>query len=132
MALFLDSGNINQIKKYIKMGIIRGVTTNPSILSKEGITNGLQGIKKHCASINDVIKPLPLSIEVLSNDKQSKIEQAKMFFELGDNINVKISIHGPEGELHNIEVIHELESKHNIRINVTAMMSSQQCLVAAM
>jgi transaldolase len=45
---------------------------------------------------------------------------------------VKITVHGPDGELENMEVIHELESVHDLRVNVTAMMSAQQCLLAAM
>jgi transaldolase len=60
------------------------------------------------------------------------IEQAKIFSAWATNINVKITIHGPNGETENLEVIHELETKHNIRVNVTAMMSAQQCLLAAM
>jgi transaldolase len=43
-----------------------------------------------------------------------------------------VTIHGPEGELENVEVIHDLETNHNIRVNVTAMMSAQQCFLAAM
>jgi transaldolase len=60
------------------------------------------------------------------------LEQAQEFAGWANNINVKITIHGPKGELQNLEVIHELEEKHDIRINVTAMMSAQQCLLAAM
>ena len=45
---------------------------------------------------------------------------------------VKIPIHGPNGELENLEVVHELEKKHDVRINVTAMMSAQQCYLAAL
>jgi len=45
---------------------------------------------------------------------------------------VKITIHGPEGELENLEIVHVLETKNDIRVNVTAMMSAQQCLLAAL
>ncbi len=47
-------------------------------------------------------------------------------------MNVKTTIHGPNGELDNLEVVHKLEDKYDIRVNVTAMMSAQQCLLAAM
>ena len=47
------------------------------------------------------------------------------------NINVKITIHGPNGELENLKLIHELENKRNVKVNVTAMMSAQQCFLAA-
>jgi len=52
------------------------------------------------------------------------IEQAREFARWSDNIVVKITIHGPNGELENLEAIHEIETKHNVRINVTAMMSA--------
>ena len=58
-------------------------------------------------------------------------EQAELFAGWADNINVKITIHGPNGELNNLKVINQLENKKNIRVNVTAMMSAQQCYLAA-
>ncbi|MBM3150396.1 MAG: transaldolase, partial [Chloroflexi bacterium] len=60
------------------------------------------------------------------------LRQAQMFASWADNIVVKVTIHGPEGELENLEIVHELETKHNIRVNVTAMMSAQQCFLAAL
>lgn len=60
------------------------------------------------------------------------LEQAKELSASANNINVKITIHGPNGELDNLNVIHELETQHNIRVNVTAMMNAQQCFLAAM
>ena len=60
------------------------------------------------------------------------LEQSERFCEWADNINVKITIHGPQGETENLEVINELEKKKDIRVNVTAMMSAQQCFLAAM
>ena len=132
MAIFIDTGNLLEIEKYHKMGIIRGVTTNPSILLSEGVTGGVQGIKERMQKIAEMIHPLPLSVEVTSNDKTEMIEQSERFSEWANNINVKITIHGPEGELVNMEVIHELEKQKDIRVNATAMMSAQQCLIAAM
>lgn len=132
MSIFLDTGKIEEIKKYHKMGIIRGITTNPTILLKDGVTGGLNGIKIRSIEIANLIKPYPLSVEVTTNDKQGMIEQAIEFSEWGDNIVIKITIHGPNGELDNMEVIHELEKKHDVRINVTAMMSAQQCLLASL
>lgn len=132
MAIFIDTGNIEDIKKYLNMGIIKGVTTNPTILLKSGVTGGMEGIKKRTIEIAELINPLPLSVEVTSNDHQEMIDQAKTFTGWAPNINVKITIHGPNGEIKNLETIHELETKHDIRVNVTAMMSAQQCLLAAM
>ncbi len=131
-GIFLDTGKIEEIKKYHELGIIRGVTTNPSILVKEGVTGGMAGVKKHEVEIARIIDPLPLSVEVTTNDYKLMREQALEFAGWAKNINVKITIHGPNGELENLKLIHELETRHNIRINVTAMMSAQQCFIAAM
>jgi transaldolase len=132
MAIFLDTGNLDEIEKYLKMGIIRGVTTNPTILLKDGLTGGKEGIKKRSIEIAKLISPYPLSVEVTTNDYQEMISQAIEYSKWADNINVKITIHGPNGETENLRVIHELAKKHNIKINATAMMSAQQCLLAAM
>ncbi len=132
MAIFLDTGKIEEVKKYHAMGIIRGVTTNPTILLKDGITGGLEGVKKHTIEIAQFIKPYPLSVEVTTNDFSKMIEEAKAIADWEENINVKITIHGPNGELDNLSIIHALETKHDVRVNVTAMMSAQQCFLAAM
>jgi len=133
MALFLDTGDIEVIKKYHKMGIIRGVTTNPTILFKGGVTGGMEGVKKRSIEIANLIAPLPLSVEITNNESPQKmIEEAKDIMKWAKNMVVKVPFHGPNGEMDNIEVIHELETKHDIRVNVTAMMSAQQCFLAAM
>ena len=132
MAIFLDTGKIKEIEKYMKMGIIRGVTTNPTILFKDGVTGGMAGVKQRSVEIAKLIAPYPLSVEVTNNDMQGMLGQAREFAQWAENIVVKITVHGPNGELENMEVIHALETKHDVRVNVTAMMSAQQCLLAAM
>ena len=109
MALFLDTGKIDVIKKYHSMGIIRGVTTNPTIMVQDGITGGMEGVKKQSIKIANLIHPYPLSVEVTNNDPIDMIKQAIEFTKWADNINVKITIHGPNGELDNLQVIHKLE-----------------------
>lgn len=131
MAIFVDSGDIKEIAKYKKMGILQGVTTNPSILLKDGVKEGIKGVKSRAIDIANLIRPYPLSIEVMSNKKDEMIRQALDFSQWADNIVIKITIHGPNGELDNLEVIHLLENFHSVRVNVTAMMSAQQCLLAA-
>jgi transaldolase len=131
MPILLDSGNLKEIERFLKMGIIRGVTTNPTILLKDGVTGGMPAIRQRSVDIARLIDPLPLSVEVTTNDKSKMLDQAQALAALAPNINIKITIHGPEGELHNLEVIQELETKMNIRVNATAMMSAQQCLLAA-
>jgi transaldolase len=132
MAIFLDSSKIDEIVKYHAMGIIRGVTTNPTILLKEGVSGGMAGVKARIIDIAKIVDPLPVSCEVTTNDRAAMLAQGKDIAGWAKNINVKITIHGPAGESGNLAVVHELESKHNIRVNVTAMMSAQQCFLAAM
>jgi transaldolase len=132
MAIFLDTGNIKEIERFHRMGIIRGVTTNPTILLKDGVKGGMKGIKERTIAIARIVHPLPVSVEVTTNDKEKMLAQALEFARWADNIVVKITIHGPNGELDNLEVIHQLEVKHDVRINVTAMMSAQQGLLAAL
>lgn len=132
MAIFLDTGKIEEVEKYMNMGILRGVTTNPTILLKSGVTGGKEAVKKRSIEIANMIKPYPLSVEVTTNDFQKMIEQAKEFSEWAGNINVKITIHGPNGELENLKAVHLLETQQDIRVNVTAMMSAQQCFLAAL
>ena len=132
MSILLDSGNLKDIERFLKMGIVRGVTTNPSILLKDGVTGGMKGVKARSVEIARLIAPLPLSVEVTTNDPPKMLAQAQELAALADNINVKITIHGPNGELQNLQVVRELEGGRNIRVNVTAMMSAQQGLLAAM
>ena len=132
MPIFLDSGKLEEVEKYMKMGIIRGVTTNPTILFKDGVKGGLEGVKERSIEIAKLITPYPVSVEVINNDPKGMLDQAREFAQWAENIVVKITIHGPNGELENLEVVHELETKHDVRINVTAMMSAPQCLVAAL
>lgn len=131
-GIFLDTGRIDEIRKYLELGIVRGVTTNPTILSKDGVIGGWLGIEKHCKEIAALIEPLPLSVEVTTNEVDEMREQALVFTKWAPNINVKIPIHGPEGGTDNLKLVHELETKRDVRVNVTAMMSAQQGLLAAM
>ncbi|HJQ69082.1 MAG TPA: transaldolase family protein [Blastocatellia bacterium] len=131
MAIFLDTADLKEIERYHRMGIIRGVTTNPTILLKQGVRGGLAGIEAHSRQIASLIAPLPLSVEVTTNDPARIVEQARAFREWAENIVVKVTIHGPEGETGNLEAVHELESS-GVPVNVTAMMSAQQCFLAAL
>jgi len=129
--IFIDSSNILEIKRFHQMGIIRGVTTNPTIMFKDGV-RGMEEVKRRSIEIANLVAPYPVSIEVMTNEPKSMKEQAIEFSQWADNIVIKVTIHGPNGELDNIEVIHELENKCNVRVNVTAIMSAQQCLLAAL
>src|SRR3990167_1554868 len=131
MAIFLDSADMNEMCIYMQMGIIKGVTTNPTILRKAGIVGEFRDIEVNFRRMAEFVKPLPLSVEVTSNVPLEIITQAQMITEHATNINIKVPIHGPNCELENLEIIHRLETIHNIRVNVTAMMSDQQCFLPA-
>ena len=132
MPIFLDTAKTGEIEKFLKMGIIRGVTTNPSILLRDGVADGMKGVRAKSMEIAKMIAPYPLSVEVTTNDPGMMLEQAREFAGWANNIVVKIAIHGPNGELENLAVARQLEEQHNIRINMTAMMSAQQCFLAAL
>jgi transaldolase len=114
------------------MGLIRGVTTNPTIMLREGVKDGLRGLEWRATEIAELIHPLPLSVEVATNEPVRMAHQAETFAKWAENIVIKITVHGPDGELENLELVHELETNRGIRVNVTAMMSAQQCFLAAL
>jgi transaldolase len=132
MAIFLDTSNLNEIERYHRMGIIGGVTTNPTILLKEGVTGGFAGMQARIKQIARLVDPLPTSVEVTAVEYDQVIRQALSFASLADNIVIKITVHGANGELDNLQLIHDLSSEHGLKLNVTAMMSAQQCLIAAL
>ena len=132
MAIFLDTGDIKEVERFHKMGIIRGVTTNPTILFKAGVKGGMKGIKERTLEIARIVAPYPVSVEVTTNDPAKMLAQALELAQWAKNIVVKITVHGPKGELDNLEVVHALETKYNVPVNVTAAMSAQQCFLAAL
>lgn len=130
-GIFIDTSITSEIKKYCQMGFIRGVTTNPTIMSKDGLKGGYEEIKKRTKEISDLAMPYPVSVELLTNDTSQMYEQAKDLASINENIVIKVTIHGPNGELDNLKLIKELE-ENQISVNATAIMNSQQSLFAAM
>jgi transaldolase len=88
MAIFLDSGNPREVERFMKMGVIRGVTTNPTILMKDGVSGGEEEIKKVEIEIAKIIHPYPLSVQVTANEKEQMIQQARECAGWSDNIIV--------------------------------------------
>lgn len=132
MAIFLDSSKIEEIERFHRMGIIRGVTTNPTIMVKDGVAGGMAGVEERVRRIATLVHPLPVSCEVTTPDPAKALQQALRFAAWAPNVNVKVTVTGPNNELDNMRLIHELETQHDIRVNVTAMMSAQQCFLAAL
>lgn len=132
VGIFLDSGRLEEIQKYHALGILRGVTTNPTILLKDGVgRGGWERVEEFCTAVARLIDPLPVSVEVTSNDPEAMRLQAHEIAGWAPNINVKIPIHGPDGGTEYLRLVHTLERTDDIRVNVTAMMSAQQAVLAA-
>jgi transaldolase len=125
MKIFIDSANAKEIEKWLGYGIADGVTTNPSILFKEGVYNVEEGVKK----LAKLIDPLPFSVEVTTNDTMEMLEQAKWLNSLGHNIVIKIPVENENG-VPCFGVINQL-SKSGIKVNATAIMSFGQIMLAA-
>jgi transaldolase len=123
MKFFIDTANLEEIKEANNLGILDGVTTNPSLMAKEGIT-GHQNILKHYTEICHVVNG-PVSAEVIATDYQGMIKEGEQLANLHDNIVVKIPM--------TIDGIRALKyfSKHGIRTNCTLIFSTGQALLAA-
>lgn len=125
MEIFIDTANIEEIDKWLKMGVIDGVTTNPSIMYKDGIQN----IKSGAQLIANLIDPLPLSVEVTTNNLNEMIQQAHVFSSWANNIVIKIPQINPDGTPC-YGVIKQL-AMEGIRVNATAAMSLGQVILSA-
>ena len=120
--IFLDSGDVTKIEKYAN--VISGVTTNPTIMKRSGIKD----VREFVDIVSDY--QIPISLEITTNSSVDEmIAEGERLASLSQYVNVKVPIHGPYGELLNLEVIKEL-SMRGIDVNVTAMMSAQQCFIA--
>lgn len=125
MQIFVDSANIKDIEAWYRQGVVDGVTTNPSIMLKDGVLDLESHVKKICKLVGG----LPVSVEVTTNDREEMIRQAREFAPWAPNVVVKIPVINQEGESC-LEVIHRLR-KEGIAINCTAILSFNQCVLAA-
>ena len=129
--LFLDTGDLSEIEKFLQLGILDGVTTNPTIMKKCGVVGGFPVIRDRSKAIAKMIAPLPLSLETSSpeGDEQEILDQAREFASWGSNINIKVTITDQSGKPL-LGVIKQLADE-GIAVNATAMMSVSQCFLAA-
>jgi transaldolase len=121
MQIFLDTANIDQIKQAAKLGIISGVTTNPSLLAKEGHADYEAATKKICKIIDG-----PVSVEVLAEDAEAMIKEARVKATWAPNVNIKIPITA-EG----LKATTAL-SEEGIEVNMTLCFSPNQALIGAL
>ncbi len=125
MQVFVDSADQKQIAQWLEQGVVDGVTTNPSIMFKDGVAEIEEGARRLAAMLGD----LPLSVEVTTNDRVAMLEEARQFASWARNIVVKIPVINEYGESC-LGVIHRL-SQEGIAINSTAILSFNQAILAA-
>ncbi|HMA58846.1 MAG TPA: fructose-6-phosphate aldolase [Halanaerobiales bacterium] len=120
MKFFIDTANLEEIKTAESFGILDGVTTNPSLVSKEGDIDFHTRIKEICEVVDG-----PVSAEVVSLDTEGMIEEARELAQLASNVVVKIPM-----TIDGLKAVKTL-SKEGIKTNVTLMFSANQALLAA-
>lgn len=123
MKFFIDTANLAQIKEANDLGILDGVTTNPSLMAKEGI-KGEEAIMAHYKAICDIVDG-PVSAEVLSTDFAGIVEEGKKLAKIHDNIVVKVPMI-KDG----IKAI-KWFTENGIHTNCTLVFSAGQAILAA-
>ena len=119
MKIFLDTANLESIRKFNDMGLLDGITTNPSLMSKEG-GNPKDGM----AEITKIIQG-DVSLEVVSTEYSGMVEEGRQLRTYGDNVVVKVPM-TPEG----LKACKAL-SAEGIPVNVTLVFSPNQAVLAA-
>ena len=125
MEIFIDSANTTLIKEWLDMGIIDGVTTNPSVMFNDGVYDTEAGAKEIALLVN----PMPVSIEVTTNDLDEMLKQAHRFASWAPNIVIKVPQINQDG-VPCYGVIRALEEE-GIKVNATVAMSLGQVILAA-
>ncbi len=119
MKIFLDTANIEELKKGIEYGVVNGATTNPSLIAREN-REFLPLIKEITALV-----PGPVSVEVTATDFEGMVNEARQYAEISDNVVIKVPIN-----LQGLKVVKQLYTL-GIKTNVTLIFSSSQALLAA-
>jgi len=124
VEIFLDSSNLDEIKKWIEEGVIDGVTTNPTIMFKDGVRD----LESCTRGICEVLGERPVSVEVTTNDHAEMLQQARAFANWAPHIVIKIPIVNQDG-ISSLGVINKLTNQ-NIAVNATAILSFNQAVLA--
>ena len=118
--IFCDIADLSSIKKFNKKQIVKGFTTNPSLMRKAGAKD----YKSYSKQILKVCKNKPISFEVFADDQKSMIEQGKEINTWGKNVYVKVPVVNSKNKFSG-KVIKELNGK-NIKLNITAVYTAKQ------
>jgi transaldolase len=120
MKFFIDTANLNEIRECAEMGLIDGVTTNPSLIAKEGSVD----FKEHIAAICQ-ITPGDVSAEVTSLDAEGMIREGREYAKIAPNVVIKCPL-----TLDGLKATRTLDSE-GIKVNVTLCFSPSQAILAA-
>ena len=120
--IFCDIADIKQIKIFNKKSIVKGFTTNPSLMRKAGAKDYLI----YCKNILKICKKKPISFEVFADDFKNMLDQAYKLNSLGNNVFVKIPVCNSKGKFSG-KIINKL-NKEKIKLNITAVYNSTQTL----
>ena len=118
--IFCDIADIKQIIKFNKKSIVKGFTTNPSLIRKAGAKD----YKSYCKKILKICKNKPVSLEVFADDKKNMQKQALQINTWGKNVYVKIPVTNSKGIFMG-KIIKELNNQ-NIKLNITAVYKAKQ------
>tara|TARA_A100000164_G_scaffold147419_1_gene130878 strand:+ start:60 stop:758 length:699 start_codon:yes stop_codon:yes gene_type:complete len=118
--IFCDIADLPTIKKFNKKKIVKGFTTNPSLMRKAGAKD----YKSYCKKILNIVKNKPISFEVFSDNQLSMIDQGKKISKWGKNVYVKVPVVNSKNQFTG-KVIKELNNK-KIKLNITAVYTSKQ------
>jgi len=121
MQIFLDTANIDQIRQAAKLGVISGVTTNPTLVSNEKTSDYETVTRTICSII-----PGSVSVEVLAEDSESMVKEARVKASWAPNVTIKIP-----ATADGLQAISAL-SKENIAVNMTLCFSLNQALLGAL
>lgn len=139
MKIFIDSADIDEIKEAYKLGIIDGITTNPSLIKKASKKHKVKDMKTYIKTLLKVAKGTPVSLEVTELSYEGMINQGKKLFKMfnpvANNVYIKIPVNpmfknNPGTEYDGIKAIKTL-SNAKIPINCTLIFTPEQALLAA-
>jgi len=121
IKIFADGARLQDFIKLDSSEVIKGFTTNPSLMKEAGVTSYLEFARV----VTAIVKDKPISLEVFSDDFDEMLKQAVILSEIAQNVYVKIPITNTKGQSSG-DLLYELTRGYDIKVNVTAIMTTDQ------
>ncbi len=118
--MYVDAAEIDALKKFVDNPLVKGYTTNPTLMNKAGITN-FTSFAEEAASI---VSPAPISLEVFADNDEEIYRQAHIISKIGSNVFVKIPVTNTKGK--SLAPLVARLSSEGIKLNVTALLTTDQ------